>query len=294
MADQWHPKIPPGIEQLYIKGFSNMKRTLLFLLISILTITTCISQPVNYICEQALPFCGSIPNSFPAGTGAYIQQTGPYYSCLVTVPNPTWYYLKAATSGSIDITIVPAPLHDIDFVLWGPFDSQNACQLLTSDKVISCSYSTLQIEDAYIPSAIAGKYYVLVVTNFSNQACTLSFSQNFGSGTTDCSLMDCNIGTLTANPGSCSPTTNQFSVSGSVSFINPPTSGTLLIKDITSEPVISQIYYPPFISPLSYNLSNITCDGANHTITASFSASLNCIHSQQAVSPSAVDRKSVV
>jgi PKD repeat protein len=157
----------------------------LFVLISCLSF----SQVGNNMCEGALPFCTGTSYSFPAGTGTPNAQSGPFYSCLNTTPNPAWYYMKIALPGTIQITMHSEPAHDIDFCCWGPYDNQNACGQLTSNKVVDCSYSTAATEVVDIPGAQTGKYYILIITNFSNQPCNIIFSQTGGTGTTDCTIL---------------------------------------------------------------------------------------------------------
>ncbi len=90
---------------------------------------------------------------------------------------------------------------------------------------------------------------------------------------------------ITATPSVCDGLTNTFSISGDMEFSNPPLTGTLTITDNTAVPPVSQTFFPPFVSPLTYDLTGITCDGAVHTITASFSDSTNCMLTQQCTAP---------
>lgn len=165
-----------------------MKRFILVLTVVFLFIESQ-AQVGNNMCEGALPFCTGTSYSFPAGTGTPSAQSGPYYSCLSTTPNPAWYYMKIALPGMIQITMHSEPSHDIDFCLWGPFDSQNACGQLTSNKVVDCSYSPNASEVVDIANAVTGKYYILVITNFSNLPCNIIFSQTGGQGKTDCTIL---------------------------------------------------------------------------------------------------------
>lgn len=148
-----------------------------------------IAQVGNNLCEGALPFCTGTSYSFPAGVNAGNGQAGPYYSCLGSTPNPAWYYMKIALPGMLQITMHSEPSRDIDFCLWGPFDNQNACGLLTSNKVVDCSYSISATEVVDIANAIAGKYYILIITNYSNDPCNIIFAKTGGSGTTDCTIL---------------------------------------------------------------------------------------------------------
>ena len=143
----------------------------------------------NNTCANADPFCtDNGMYQFPAGVNAGSGESGPYYDCLYTQPNPAWYYMRIANPGNISITMYSTPTHDIDFCCWGPFSSitnPSPCSSLTSDKVVSCSYSTSGTEVCQIPaSAQTGDYFILIITNYSNQTCNISFSKTGGTGTT--------------------------------------------------------------------------------------------------------------
>ena len=147
----------------------------------------------NSHCADAYPFCTDEGMyEFPAGVNAGSGETGPDYDCLYTTPNPAWYYMKMADPGDMDIYMYSTPSVDIDFCCWGPFnDPTSPCPNgLTSDKVVSCSYSAQPTEHCMIPaSAQTGEYYILIITNYSNQACNINFSKVGGSGTTDCGIV---------------------------------------------------------------------------------------------------------
>lgn len=147
----------------------------------------------NNVCANADPFCTDNGQYvFPAGVDAGTGETGPYYACLNSTPNPAWYYMRIGTPGAITIHMFSEPSKDIDFCCWGPFfDPVEPCPNgLTQDKVVSCSYSSNAEEDCQIPAtALTGEYYILVITNYSNAQCNITFSKTAGSGTTDCSIM---------------------------------------------------------------------------------------------------------
>jgi hypothetical protein len=147
----------------------------------------------NAHCADAYPFCTDEGMyEFPAGVNAGSGETGPDYDCLYTTPNPAWYYMKISDPGDMDIYMYSTPSVDIDFCCWGPFaDPISPCPNgLTSDKVVSCSYSAAPTENCLIPStAQTGEYYILIITNYSNQACNINFSKVSGSGSTDCSIV---------------------------------------------------------------------------------------------------------
>lgn len=147
----------------------------------------------NNLCSSADPFCTDNGlYEFPAGTNAGYGEAGPNYNCLNSTPNPAWYYMRIGTPGNISIYMYSTPGYDIDFCCWGPFsDPVTPCPTgLGSSKVVSCSYSSSATETCNIPAtAQAGEYYILVITNYSNQTCNISFSKNGGNGTTDCGIM---------------------------------------------------------------------------------------------------------
>ncbi|MDD4604237.1 MAG: T9SS type A sorting domain-containing protein [Bacteroidales bacterium] len=143
----------------------------------------------NDSCETALPFCTGTLYDFPAGINIPHAQIGPYYDCLTTTPNPAWYYMKIANPGYIKIKMHSSPSKDIDFCCWGPFSSQYSCGNLISSKIVDCSYSASSVEYCNINNAQTGNYYILIITNYSNNPCNIIFEQTGGDGTTDCSIL---------------------------------------------------------------------------------------------------------
>ena len=117
----------------------------------------------NFECSSALPFCLDTPMTFSATTGNSSGEPGPFYACLASQPNPSWFYCKVGQSGSIEITITSNPSNDVDFICWGPFSEPNACGSLTEDKVVDCSYSGGVPEICVIPNGIQGQYYYLII-----------------------------------------------------------------------------------------------------------------------------------
>lgn len=147
----------------------------------------------NNHCADADPFCTDNGlYQFPAGVNAGSGESGPDYACLSSTPNPAWYYMRIANPGGINIYMYSTPGEDIDFCCWGPFnDPVTPCPNgLTIGKKVSCSYSSNPTETCVIPtSAQTGDYFILVITNYSNHPCNISFSKNGGSGTTDCAIL---------------------------------------------------------------------------------------------------------
>ena len=192
-----------------------MKKTVFFI-ISLLLVIKLSAQGVD--CSSATQFCTGTTSTYPANTNVTSPDPGTYpnYGCLCTMPNPAWYYMKVETPGNFLIHISTVPLHDVDFICWGPFDSLSyACSnqltgnctgcngpcpnntsnpsFYPSGNIMDCSYSVNSTEDCHINNAVAEKYYMLLITNYSNIPCNIIFSQTNtgqpGAGSTYCDLM---------------------------------------------------------------------------------------------------------
>ena len=251
----------------------------------------------NDSCHKSMPFCTGTIYTFPAGTNT-TAQAGPNYNCLSTRPNPAWYHLKIENAGPIGIYMYSTPSRDIDFCLWGPFtDPITPCPMtntnggLTGSKVVDCSYSSAPTETANIPNGQPGQYYILVITNFSNQPCNITFQQTSGTGTTDCTILPppatsnspvCIGGNIQLNAANVPGASYQWSGPGG--FIsnqqNPLITGatsanagiyslTITYNGITSEPTNTEVFvYPPPTATISGTTSICEGDSALITIAA--------------------------
>ncbi|MCX7955187.1 MAG: hypothetical protein N3A01_08370, partial [Bacteroidales bacterium] len=249
----------------------------------------------NDYCSTACPFCTGTTYSFPMNTGI-TAPSGPNYGCLCTQPNPVWYYMLIDQPGNMTIYIQSPTGNDVDFVAWGPFSSLNnicysqltgncsgclsGCPNNTSNpnfypsgQMVDCSYDPASYEYLHINNAQTGQYYLLCITNYSNQPGTLTFTKSGGNATTNCNIVTCNMQNLTATPSACNPSNNYYSVSGSITFSGAPTTGQLIVTDNSG---VSQTFNPPFNSPINYTLSNLNSNGVPHTITAYFTAAPTC------------------
>ena len=120
----------------------------------------------NLLCNSlGVPFTNTISVASSGASG-----------CLNTTPNPTWFYLPISASGTINLVITQgnnAPNfnnQDVDYIIYGPFNSgTSSCNLVGPNNIVSCSYSAASTEYPVIQNAQAGKYYLMMVTNFSNQ-----------------------------------------------------------------------------------------------------------------------------
>ena len=149
------------------------------------------SQSSN--CQEPEPFCAGSGFTFPAVTGGDAAVDGPEYGCLRSQPNPSWFFLRVATPGNLNLQIFSTPSLDIDFVAWGPFTSlTGVCPaLLTTANIIDCSFLPATAENIDITDALVGEFYVVLITNFSNQPNVINFVGLPGSeGNTDCNILN--------------------------------------------------------------------------------------------------------
>ena len=149
-------------------------------------ITSSISMYRSNTCPNSLPFCTSDSYNFPASTN--VPNMGSV-GCLLTTPNPAWYWMEIANPGNIDIRISSGG--DVDFIAWGPFTSLSAACAsdLMSNPGVDCSYSTAAQETVNIVGAVTGQVYVLLITNYANITTNISFQQIGGNGSTNCGII---------------------------------------------------------------------------------------------------------
>ncbi len=168
----------------------------------------CTSGGGNTTCATADPFCTTTAYNYCNTTGVASLGGGGIYGCLGSSPNPAFYYLNVSTSGNIIIGInqystAGTPI-DVDYIAWGPFASQAAmCPGLSAANIVSCSYSASASETATITGAVAGQWYMVMITNFSNVSGYVQFSQTGGTGATNCAIVaPCTV-TATAGTVAC-------------------------------------------------------------------------------------------
>lgn len=197
-----------------------MLRQLLFSLIFLASVTTFFSQ-TNSNCANPQPFCTGQTMQFPAGVNAGSAQNGPNYGCLGSQPNPAWFYFQMATSGPMSISMSAA--QDIDFICWGPFPTLNGnCGNLTAGNTVDCSYSGSATETCVIANAVAGQFYLLLITNFSNSNQQITFNQSNsnqpGAGQTNCGVL-CSM-TVTGTSSLCAGQTGTLAVTTGTGIVS--------------------------------------------------------------------------
>ncbi len=170
----------------------------------------------NTTCATALPVCPD--NNFGLNIPSEIgfqntanEAPGTNYGCNSSQPNPLWYYMRVSTTGTaiFDLTQYTGMDQtgeglDVDFTVWGPFESEHACNELTADNVVDSSYDSTAFEvidfysgDGCIPEPTenpqvvnAGEVYIIMITNFSRQAGFINLiPRDEMTATFDCSIL---------------------------------------------------------------------------------------------------------
>lgn len=235
-------------------------------------------------CATAEPFCSGSGLTFPAGTNQPAAPAGPNYGCLFTRPNPAWYYINVSNSGSINITLTNSGNNDVDFIIWGPFaDQASICaQVFAGAPIVDCSYSAAATEYVDINNAVAGQWYMLLITNYSNQNTNISANQTGGTGTTNCNIL-CGINSISATPSACDPTDDTYDLTGNINLSTPPTTGFLTITESCNGNSIS--LPAPFNTNVSFTFPDLLSNGATCNVTASFSADPSCTATSNFTAP---------
>jgi len=153
----------------------------------------CITAPAS--CSNAHSVCGA--QNYPNTVNVPTQGSA---GCLFSSPNPTYFNIHVAQSGSLQLNLSQSTSPngvsdlDVDFAAWGPFTSSDqGCQEIFGgngfqEPTAGCSYSAMSTETVTLPNVQAGENYVLMVTNFSNQSGYISIETMSGStAVIDCS-----------------------------------------------------------------------------------------------------------
>lgn len=168
------------------------------------TFTLCVGTPVD--CSDASAFCGETGLVYTNSVGV------PSYGgigCLFTTPNPSWYFMQVSQTGNLNFQISQVGTNgngiDVDYIVWGPFtpaEFATSCNDLYDfpdgnttipNNVASCSYSFVSVENFTINNAQLNDIYIVLITNFSGQPGTVTFTQTnlngTGAGATNCDIV---------------------------------------------------------------------------------------------------------
>lgn len=170
-----------------------MKKTVFALLVLFGALGSFAQSPT---CSAAEPLCAG---GADVGNSTNVPSLGAM-NCLGSTPNPVWYYSLAQTSGSITLTINQIDVNgvgrDVDYAVWGPYSSLSSATNAGCTDImdgspptpLSCSYSASATETATF-NVVAGQYYIILMTNYSNQVGMISIHQTGGTGVLDCSVL---------------------------------------------------------------------------------------------------------
>ena len=279
-----------------------MIRSLLFFVLAVLSFYS-YSQG-GAACAEMAPICTDVGLNFTANAGidqAGTTDPGNDYDCLFSQPNPTWYYFQIATDG--DIIMELSADQDIDYAIWGPFSTlsvaQAACNSMgdqsppnpDNGNIVDCSFSPTAIETPTITGAITGEVYVMLITNYAGVVQDISLSQTSGTGSTDCNIVTnppCSISALNANPSGCDFTTNTYSVSGTIEFTSPPSSGSLVVEDCNGN-ITTVDNFPFASSPQNFSITGLASDGLPCDVEVYFTADPACTQQYNYTAPVCVN-----
>ncbi|PCH72379.1 MAG: hypothetical protein COB98_11855, partial [Flavobacteriaceae bacterium] len=167
------------------------KLRLLSVFISLFFCTEAINAQDCANIDDFTTVCVGSSVTFPAqttGTPAETTNPGNDYGCLGSTPTPSWFFFKVDTGGSLIINETNDNNKDVDGALWGPFDSLDdiTTQCGSYPSPIACDYTGSSTFSFNI-QAVANKYYVLLVTNFSHAPTNITLADGGSAATTICS-----------------------------------------------------------------------------------------------------------
>ena len=214
------------------------------LLLLAFTMGQCLYAQNTGTCSNTYYLCNGFGQPFTnVIDGPFTDNMAQPYSCLLNVPNPTFFSLPIVENGTLSVTIEQITNDNVPIVLnyiaWGPFDTPNVCgpNFLNAGTQVGCGNGLNTTEQLTIPNAQAGTYYVIVTTNFSNLAGTITFN---AAGTTNTNALDCELAAvrqnimndLTVFPN---PATNVVNISAATGT----TIASLKISDFTGKTIYS-------------------------------------------------------
>jgi gliding motility-associated-like protein len=131
-------------------------------------------------------------------------------------------------------------------------------------------------------SGLAPGTYLVTITD--NNGCISTNDVTIAAGA-NCA---CLITNFTTNIGTCQ-TNNTFPVTGTVTFTNAPSSGTLNVVVTTGSGTYTQTFNAPFTNGqvYNYNITTPVSDGSASTVEAFFTANTSCSQILNFIAPNA-------
>lgn len=202
------------------------------------------------------------PNaSFPATTG--VGSLGSV-DCLGSTPNPSYYTINIAQSGTLALLITNSNGIDVDFAIWGPYTNPtgNCAGTFPSGTPADCSFSDSDVENVDIPSVVAGEFYILLITNFNGGTTNISLNPTAG----NTAALGGPLAINPVGPFSASDSPVQLTTS-------PPTSDpSVNVTSWTGPGVNASGVFDPSIGVGNYT---ITANGTSFGCTASASTTIS-------------------
>jgi gliding motility-associated-like protein len=136
-------------------------------------------------CLDALPICADPDIQYPSVVGDQVAPPYLDYDCLGSQPDPQWNTILFDEAGDYQFSLdqvseTGVPL-DIDFIIWGPFlDQQDGCVGLIPENIADCSFSATASETINLNNVPANSIYIILITNFSQQPGSYTFTQDSG------------------------------------------------------------------------------------------------------------------
>jgi len=160
--------------------------------------TVPVAPGTNTSCVVPSPICSGSPIAFIANEGgvdADVINPGNDYDCLLSQPNPSWYYLEIDQAGNLVIDITAGS--DVDYEIWGPFANLATAQAQCNTYGVpqDCSFSISATEQAVVNGVVSGQVYVLLVTNYANTIQTININEaGTNTASTNCAIVPLPVG----------------------------------------------------------------------------------------------------
>ena len=231
----------------------------------------------SFSCDFAEPICSNSGINFPNIANSTAAPIGNNYECLITQPNPSWFYFEIGQPGDMQLDVQQFSSFsgsgiDVDCILYGPYSSYAEATTFCGNlgtaafgsglnTVVACSYSAGSYENIPLNGVQTGQVYILLLLNFSNEQGYYTFSNLPANASLDCSILNNNT----------SPTTYLWSTGDTSPWITvtPGNTNSYVVTatsngcDFTDSSIVTVIPTPT----VSVN-NEVIASGQNATLTA--------------------------
>jgi uncharacterized repeat protein (TIGR01451 family) len=268
------------------------------------------AQNTAALCENAYSLCGALGEPFANTTDApsASAESAENYGCLITYPNPAWFYLPISQAGDLTFTMTQTSDAgfgiDVDYICWGPFNTMDGVcgpENLNPLTQVGCSYSTASVEQFTLQNATVGSYYVILITNFSNMPGTIKVENTGGTGVNPGGALNCsgiNLNAfLDANANGTQDTGEMGFPYGNFIYNTNPDGNehnvtsfngdyTIYDENLTNTYNISYelpAQYSGYYSVTTSSYNNVAVESANNVVTYNFPVVQNNIYQDLSV-----------